>query len=140
MPYVRPAPSVSSLPGEISDTQHGPRTGPNDAHEFADITGLAAHAARHNAGGLDAVAAPAHAATTGQTADQHHKRTEAKETPGGGLESVTWTTAFATVPAVNVSQVGSPDTDISITARSTTGATGSTNFARVKMFIAQELT
>lgn len=52
------SPTLAGLGGTISDIQHGARTGPNDAHELADITGLAAHAARHNAGGADAITVP----------------------------------------------------------------------------------
>lgn len=42
MPYARPAPSISTLQGEVTDAQHGARTGPAGAHAFADLAGAPA--------------------------------------------------------------------------------------------------
>ena len=129
---------MANVAGVISDNQHGARTGPNDAHELADITGLAAHAARHNAGGVDALAADAAAATASlrtlgsgaaQAAAGNHAHTRVTEakigTGGANPETFTWTTAFAATPAVTASAntTNTPRYFGQVTSSSTTGAT-----------------
>lgn len=92
----------------------------------------------------------AHSATTGQTADDHHKRTEAKVTAGSAEEeSVTWTTAFAATPVVvctGEDATAGSDIICTLVSRSTTGATARTASDagsaqnRVKLLVAQEAT
>lgn len=156
------SPTLAGLGGTISEVQHGAQTGPANAHEYADLSGVPATDAAPAIGSLRTLGAGAqqaaagdhvtdHAGLTGVSADQHHKRTEAKATAGSaGAESVAWTTAFATVPIVTGSSEytfgGAFSYPVDVIARSTTGATvisrevASTLFARVKMVSAQEAT
>lgn len=118
-------------------------------HTHASHTGIGA--TDHHSNANDHAQSHTHASHTSIGASDHHNRTEAKITSGAAeSETVTWTTAFATAPAVSLAikdVASNPQPIPMVTSTSTTTAvvtefssTGTGPGADVKHVIGMETT